>query len=397
MLSKLKKYNASIVFVSCLIVSCTSNRPKSQAKSDSLTPTIAAKAEIKIPQLSEEDSLDLKIGQMIMIGNDFKAPLLNSDSLLKEISIGKVGGVILFEKNISPTNSASILKANIDSLQAKAKIPLLISIDEEGGKVHRLKEKYGFVKMPSAMYLGKIDNADSTSFYNNQLAAELKSLGINMNYAPLVDVAVNENNPVIFKLWRSYSNDPVQVAKHAKIAIQAHNNYNVATVIKHFPGHGSSNTDSHLGLTDVSKTWSAKELYPFKNLIAEGFAQAVMTAHIINTKLDPSGLPATLSKPIITGLLRDSLGFKGVIVSDDMQMYAISKNYGQVNAIQNCINAGVDVLLVGNNVNPDDKQSASQIHKIIKQLIKEGKVSKVRINESYKRIIALKKKIGIYK
>ncbi|MFN8438532.1 MAG: glycoside hydrolase family 3 N-terminal domain-containing protein [Cytophagales bacterium] len=399
MFTYLKKYKFILCLSISVLDSCVSQKPAVTKTCGEVQKTKDSSAVqvLQIPQLSEEDSLKLKIGQMIMIGDDFKEPIATNDSLLKEIADNKVGGIIVFEKNIAAENSFAKLKNNIDTLQSKSKIPLLISIDEEGGKVHRLKEKYGFVKMPSQMYLGKIDNADSTTFYNSQLAKELKDLGINMNYAPLLDMAVNENNPVIYKLWRSYSANADMVSKHAKLSIMAHNNYNIATVIKHFPGHGSSNTDSHLGLTDVSKTWSAEELKPFITLIQDGSAQVVMTAHIVNRQLDPSGLPATLSPKVITKILRDSIGFKGVVVSDDMQMYAISKNYGQKHALELCINAGVDLMLVGNNVIATQVQSATKIHAMITELVKEGKISKKRIDESYKRIINLKKHIGILK
>jgi beta-N-acetylhexosaminidase len=350
---------------------------------------------VVVAQLSEEDSLTLKIGQMILVGIKDAKSLSNKDSIMVEISQNKIGSIILFEKNVSNTNSFQTLKTCVDSLQSKAKIPLFVSIDEEGGQVHRLKEKYGFVKMPSAAYLGKLDNADSSAFYYDRLAKQLKDLGINMNFAPSVDMAVNLKNPVIYKMWRSYSKDPEMVTKHAGIAIKAHQKNGVATVIKHFPGHGSSNTDSHLGLTNVSKTWSSQELLPFINLIKSNTCDAVMTAHIVNCKLDSTCLPATLSKKIITGLLRDSLKHGGVVVSDDMQMYAISKNYGLEKAVMLSINAGVDILLLGNNVVATQQVTASQLITIIKKLVKEGKISPARISESYKRIIKLKRKIGL--
>src|SRR5688572_23785728 len=133
---------------------------------------------------SRADSLDIQIGQMIMVGINDRTDVEKKDSLFLEIKQNKLGGIVLFEKNISPSHSEKELKKMISSLQAKADIPLLITIDEEGGKVHRLKEKYGFVGMPSAAYLGQLNNKDSTLFYNRRLAAELASLGINLNYAP---------------------------------------------------------------------------------------------------------------------------------------------------------------------------------------------------------------------
>ncbi|WP_317899949.1 glycoside hydrolase family 3 protein [Aurantibacillus circumpalustris] len=339
------------------------------------------------------DSLDLKIGQMIMMGIKSRTSVSENDSLLQEIREHKLGGVVLFEKNISPANSRNELINLISTIQAAAAIPLFISIDEEGGLVHRLKEKYGFVGMPSAMRLGKINSADCTLFYNRRLTAELSELGFNCNYAPTLDMAVNPENTVIVKRQRSFSEDPDIVSKHALLCIQAHHENNIKTILKHFPGHGSSTADSHAGIVDVTESWSFKELYPYFSILSSGSCDAIMTAHIINKRWDDSYLPATLSKRVVIDMLRGLLGYKGVVFSDDMQMGAISKNYGFENAIELAINAGVDVLMFANNVGSDQKMiSASEVHAVIKKMVKKKKISRERINEAYSRIILLKNK-----
>jgi beta-N-acetylhexosaminidase len=360
---------------------------KNKSKNATEKPApLNAKGKTSIPLV---DSLDLKIGQMVMIGI-FGNTLLPTDSILKEIKANKVGGIVLFEKNINPVNSKETLKKLVSTLQNEAAIPLFISIDEEGGKVHRLKEKYGFPKMPSAAYLGKLDDPDSTRYYTRNLAGTMSELGINLNYAPCVDVAINKNNPVIAKIERSYSEDPAIVTKQALISIKTQHQYGVKTILKHFPGHGSSTADSHKGMADVTTTWQSSELIPYRKIIQMGQVDAIMTAHIVNCKLDTSCLPSTLSKTIVTGLLRDSLKYQGAVFSDDMQMYAISKFYGTENAVKLAINAGVDVLLFGNNVNPKDIISASQVHAIVKKLVLQGDVSRERIDASFKRIMKLK-------
>lgn len=339
------------------------------------------------------DSLDIKIGQMIMIGIKGKTSVAMNDTLLQEIRENKLGGVVLFEKNIAASDSKSTLIKLINDLQVNAATPLFISIDEEGGLVHRLKEKYGFVGMPSAAYLGKLDNADSTLFYNRRLTAELKELGFNCNYAPTLDMAVNPENNVIVKRQRSFSENPDIVSKHALLCIQAHHENNIKTILKHFPGHGSSTADSHAGIVDVTETWSFKELFPYFSVLSSGNCDAIMTAHIINKRWDNSYLPATLSSKVVTDILRGLLGYKGVVFSDDMQMGAISKNYGFENAIELAINAGVDVLMFANNVSKDQKNvSASEIHAVIKKMVKKKKISRERIDEAYARIIQLKNK-----
>ncbi|HBQ61881.1 MAG TPA: glycoside hydrolase family 3, partial [Balneolaceae bacterium] len=203
-----------------------------------------------------------------------------------------------------------------------------------------------------------------------------------------VDVNTNPDNPVIGNIERSFSSDPDKVAEHTGYVIDEYSKEGILSVLKHFPGHGSSTTDSHLGFTDVTDTWDPKELIPYKKLFAEKEIRAVMTAHIFNANID-SVWPATLSEKTINGLLRDSLGFEGVVFSDDMQMDAIREEYGLETAIQQTINAGVDVLIFGNNLHyePDIAERAIGI---IQKLLREGKIEKETVEQSIARIDSLK-------
>lgn len=344
-----------------------------------------------------KDSLDVMIGQMIMIGiGDFN--LVNTtEPVFNEVKAGKVGGVVLYEKNILFESPKPELALLIENLQKNADIPLLVSIDEEGGYVSRMKTRYGFPKNVSAQYLGELDNPDSTRYYARQTAALLSSFGINMNYAPVVDVNLNLRNPVIGRIERSYSPEYRKVIKHAYEVVAIHKEYGVVPVLKHFPGHGSSKNDTHLGITDVTETWQIEEMYPYSALIDSGVVQAVMTAHIVNRSLDESKNPATLSRRIVTGLLRDFLNFDGVIISDDMQMGAIRNEYGLREAIRLSIDAGVDVLMFANNVNGSERVTASTVHAIIRDLLFEGVVTRERIYRSYNRIMKLKESLGLNK
>jgi beta-N-acetylhexosaminidase len=390
----MKRIHYFICLLILAFIGCKSNHPHSRKHSSKRPQTVNTPLNPQYPgvSLNAEDSLDLKIGQMIMIGINDRTSLNPNDSLIQELRSNKIGGIILFEKNISKTNSFETLKKLIADLQKNSTVPLFISIDEEGGKVHRLKEKYGFVKMPSAAFLGNINNTDTTIYYTRNLASQLANLGINLNYAPVVDLALNKDNPIIAKYGRSYSADPAVVTKHAAASIHTHHAYGVKTILKHFPGHGSSMADSHLGIVDVTNQWNIIELLPYKDLIKSGNVDAIMTAHIVNAHLDSTMLPATLSKTVITDVLRNMLEFKGVVFSDDMQMYAISKNYGLENSIRLSILAGVDVLVFGNNVTASDRIKASEIHAIIKNMVASGQISQERINESYQRIMLLKQK-----
>jgi len=336
----------------------------------------------------QTDSTVLKIGQMIMFG--FRGTSVDTaGKFYKDIKEGKSGGISIYEANLSPTNTSENLQILIKTLQAASPVPLFTAITQEGGIVNRLKTKYGFPHMPSAEYLGKLNNLDSTKYYADNTAFTLSRLGINVNFAPVVDIYM-PTNPVLGSRERTYSVNTNVITKHARQVILSHNYFKVNTALKHFPGHGSSTTDTHLELTDISKTWKADELKPYRQLIKQGLVSSIMTAHIVNDKLDKTKNPATLSKKIITGLLRKEMGFTGVVFSDDMNMKAISAEYGLKDAIERTINAGVDVLLFSGTREGVNSNDASDIVNIILELLKEGKVSMTRINESYIRIIKMK-------
>jgi beta-N-acetylhexosaminidase len=181
------------------------------------------------------------------------------------------------------------------------------------------------------------------------LALQLQQLGINVNFAPVVDLASNEDNVVIYKLQRSYGKDVSDVVAYAQTFMDALHEHDVLAVLKHFPGHGSSLQDSHKGFVDVSHTWRKKELEPYKELISNNDVQMIMTAHVFNANLDPT-YPATLSYEVNTHLLREELGYKGVIISDDLQMDAILKHYTLDQTVRLAINSGIDILLFGNQL-----------------------------------------------
>lgn len=338
-------------------------------------------------------SLDEKIGQMLLVG--FRGLTLTADNpIVADLRQRHIGGVILFDYDMpssSPVRniqSPQQVQALTAALQREASTPLLIAIDQEGGQVDRLKED-GFPPTVSQQYLGTLNDLNTTRKYAESTAQTLSQLGININFAPDVDLNTNPDNPIIGKLERSFSADPTVVTNNALEVIKAHHEYGVLTTLKHFPGHGSSTTDSHLGFVDVTKSWSPTELVPYSRIIQAGQADTVMTAHIFNTNLDPD-VPATLSKPTITGILRDKLHFNGVVFSDDLQMKAITDNYGFAMALESAIDAGVDVLTIGNNLEYYDATAPARAIDIIKELVQEGKISPARIDQSYQRIMHLK-------
>ena len=344
---------------------------------------ISAEAQVR-------DSLDLKIGQMLLIG----FPKAEVDAkVLEEVRKGKVGALIIFEKNIPARNSFVGLKKITWTYQKAAPIPLLIGIDQEGGRVNRLKDKYGFPRSVTAEAMGQAGSLDSVRFYSEATAATLAGLGINVNFAPVVDLASNPTNPIIAKYGRAFSANEDSVTLLAKEFIKGHRRFKVLTSLKHFPGHGSSKDDTHLGIADVTNTWEERELEPYRALIDSGYADAVMTSHIVNRKLDAKGNPGTLSVDILTGILRNKLNFDGVVFTDDMQMHAITKHYGLEEAIRLAINAGVDIMTFSNNISGSDERTVDKVHSIIKGLVKKGVITETRIDESFDRIMKMKKNL----
>jgi beta-N-acetylhexosaminidase len=347
------------------------------------------------PEQVADQGLRRMAGQLVMVG--FRGLAKDEWPQAEEQIRGLgIGGVILFDydvpshaavRNIASAEQVRIL---VRDLQELAATPLLVAIDQEGGRVSRLKERFGFPPTLSAAHLGRANDPLLTAKQGSETAELLASLGITMNFAPVLDVDRNPDNPIIGRLERSFSPDPQVVAVHAAAVVRAHRNSGVLTVLKHFPGHGSSTADSHMGFVDVTASWSASELLPYQTLIAEGLADAVMTAHIVNDRLDP-GRPATLSPRILQRMLRDQLGFEGVIVSDDLQMGAIREHYGFDEAIAMALEAGVDLLVFGNN-SVYDPEVGSRAVEVIERLVREGKIPRERIEASWARIIKLKER-----
>lgn len=334
-------------------------------------------------------SLDEKIGEMLMVG--FKGfALTDTSHIIRDITEYHAGGVILFDydvpsrtpyRNIDNAVQVTQLNKNLTELTDR---PLFIAVDQEGGRVARLKTTRGFPEHRSAQELGAINNPDSTRYFANNMANLLSDLGFNVNFAPVVDVNTNSENPIIGVLERSFSDDPEMVVKHSEIFLDEFSKRQILGVLKHFPGHGSAWNDSHLGMADVTDTWDNIELIPYKELVQTDQQFGVMTAHVFNEDWDTED-PATLSYYVQTELLRNEIGFNGVLFSDDMQMDAIRAFYGLETSILKAINAGVDVLVFANNsvYDPDIVPKAVSI---IKNLIEDGHIDEERIDESYRRI-----------
>jgi beta-N-acetylhexosaminidase len=347
--------------------------------------------------ISENQELKNKIGQMLIVG--FRGTEINDESnIVKAIKKLNLGGVILFDED---NPSGKTMERNIINPEQTKKLiidlkkysSLFIAIDAEGGYVNRLKDKYGFKNIPSAEKMGQ-GTIENTKKYAVSLGETLSSLGFNLNFAPVVDVNFNSLNPVIGQMERSFSSDPEKVFSHASSFIEGLHEKNIITSIKHFPGHGSSSNDSHLGMVDVTKTYKEEELVPYKKLIENGYSDMIMTGHIINKSID-SEFPSTLSPIFLKNILREELKFKGVIVSDDMQMGAIIDHYSFNESIVMAINAGCDILIISNNGKTYNEKDYYTAVDIIFKAVKEGKINKKQIDDSYERIKDLKIKYKI--
>ena len=335
----------------CLLASC-GNAQKPAEKATGKVVTVN-----NDNQQTDSVSLDEAIGEMLLVG--FRGTSIDAKShIRRDIQDYHVGSVILFDYD-APTGSRGRNFPTILSAQKCAEL--------------------GF---------------DTVQHYARLTAEMLHGLGINLNFAPVADVNINPSCPVIGKMGRSFSADPNTVSQCCAIWIEEQHAQGVASCLKHFPGHGSAKGDTHKGLVDVSKTWESSELTPYRKLSQLNTLDMVMTAHVINRQLDPSGLPASLS-PRITSYLRDTLGFQGVIVTDDLAMGAIAGQYNLEQTIRMALDAGADLLCLSNNGGHGyDPDLVPKVVRIIYKLIDEGAVTPERIRESAIRVREMKNKIA---
>jgi beta-N-acetylhexosaminidase len=331
-------------------------------------------------------TLRQKIGQLMVCGFKARSAADASDEILELIREYHVGGIILFGRNIGIPEE--ILRLNtrlqLEAKNAGQELPLFICIDQENGVVRRLGE--GTTVFPGAMLLGATGNPDFAYDMGLATGKELKALGINWNLAPVVDVNNNSNNPVIGV--RSFGENPVQVAEFGRAAMKGMQAAGVITALKHFPGHGDTNLDSHLELPTITHSierLEEVELVPFKQCIKEG-ADTIMSAHVYFPAIEKQvGVPATMSKSVITGLLREKLGFEGVVTTDCMEMKAIADTIGTAQGAVEAIKAGVDLIMVSHL--PNLQKEAIEA---IATAVENGEISVDEIDAALERVQKLK-------
>lgn len=338
-------------------------------------------------------ALEPELGQLLVVGFTGTEAEGNAEveRLLCQL---RVGGVLLLGRNVVDQPQLARLTG---ALQARARActgrPLLIAVDAEGGSVMRLGPAAGYTPTLPARELGEANDLTVTELEARRIGRMLREAGINWNLAPVVDVGYNPANPVIVGPGRSYGANPDRVTAHARAFVQGMRAEGVLTSLKHFPGHGSSFEDSHAGFVDVTETASLEvELPPYRALIAEGLADSVMTAHVVNRRLD-GRRPATLSRPTVTGLLRRELGYDGVVVSDDLRMGAIERRYGMDEAAVLALRAGVDVLLLSAETVPDGGSASGTVLAAIRRALERGRLSPERVATALRRVNTLKARL----
>jgi len=330
-------------------------------------------------------TLERKVGQLFMVGFDGLTPTAGILDLIREEALG---GVIYFRRNVGDPQQLAELSRALQAANAEAEAgqpPLFIAIDQEGGMVARIDR--GVTLIPGAMALGAAGSAELAYETAKISGRELRLLGINVNFAPSLDVNNNPLNPVIGV--RSYGEDPALVGELGTAAVRGYQEAGVAATIKHFPGHGDTEFDSHYGLPLIAhdeERLDRVELAPFRRAIAEG-TDAVMTAHVIFPAFEPGELPATLSPSVVTELLRGKLGYGGVIFTDCLEMHAISRRFGVAEGAVLAVEAGVDVVLVSHTL--EEQRVAIRA---VAEAVRQGRISASRIDESVERILALKEK-----
>src|SRR5881296_3775029 len=338
-------------------------------------------------------AIEGELGSLLLVGFRGTDAEGNADleDLLCEI---RVGGIVLFARNIVDAEQlARLTEAATTRSAACTARRLFVAVDAEGGNVMRLAPGAGWSPTISAQELGERNDFTLTELEARRIGAMLRAAGINWDLAPVVDVGYNPANPVIVGVGRSFGANPTLVAAQARAYITGMHAAGVLTALKHFPGHGSSVEDSHAGFVDVTDTARPDvELVPYRLLLAEGLVDAVMTAHVYNRHLD-AWVPATLSRPTIDGMLRRKLGWRGVVVSDDMRMGAIEQHYGAGDAAVLALRAGVDLILIADDRLPGDRSASAETLKTIRGAVRRGRLPAGRVDEALARVAALRSRL----
>ena len=328
-----------------------------------------------------------KIGQMVMTGYDGTRLVPSIETILTK---SKIGNMILFSRNIKSARQTRYLCTEIQHFMMENNgIPAFIAIDQEGGMVSRVP--IDATNLPGNMAVSATGDPRNAQIAGEITASELHAMGINIDFAPVLDINTNRDNPVIGV--RSYGDRKETVSEYGVAMINGLKSNGVMSVAKHFPGHGDTSVDSHFGLPQVDKTFreiSQNELVPFQSAISAGI-EGIMTAHILFPKIDKEKLPCTMSRTILTGILRERMKFRGIIFTDCLEMNAIQKHYGIAEAAVAAVKAGADMILVSHTAS-----AAAEAVDRIEAAVHSGEISERSIDKSVQRILFYKEKYAQY-
>ncbi|WIY51674.1 glycoside hydrolase family 3 N-terminal domain-containing protein [Devosia sp. YIM 151766] len=338
-------------------------------------------------------TLEQMAGQMIVVG--FEGDGADDDgveAVTAELAAGRLGGVMYLKKNVA--DLASVREMNARFRAAAPDLPAFITLDQEGGSVERLTRDVGFKEIPNAASIAANHSPLAAERIYGEMARAIAAEGFTVNFGPVADLGSNPDNQIIARFGRAFSAEADIVAAYDEAFIRAHHHAGLITALKHFPGHGSSTADSHEGFVNITRTWKPEELEPYRTLIGAGLVDMVMVGHLYHADYAEGDgeTPSSLSPRWIDGVLRDELGFDGVVISDDLEMAAIRDHFTLEETVTRAVRAGMDVLLFSNTA----KYRPGLSGEVLDILLAEAEADPAfaaRIEESYGRIVALKARI----
>ena len=356
------------------------------------TFTAAGGAALAAPYVTRASAaVDPKsVGEMLVIGfNGATADAAGAQTLARHVGAGKVGGVCFLGHNARSREGVEGLTRLFNSAGRASKV--LVAIDQEGGAVQRLGSKIGYPAVPTALSIADHNEPAGARAIYARMARELRAAGFNFNLAPVVDLGFEPKNPIVAHFGRAFGGDGATVARYGGAFVQGHRDASVLTALKHFPGHGSTLVDSHARPVDLTATWRADEIEPYRALAKAGLIDVVMSGHLIHAKYT-AGLPATLSPAAIEGWLRRDIGYDGVAMTDDLDMAAIRSSYSLNEAVVRAVAAGNDLILLSNSRDPDP-DLPDTLAAAVREAVASGRIAPGRVEAAAARVRALKARV----
>lgn len=359
-----------------------------------LRAILAVSALLMFPAPSQAQTLQQMAGQMIVTGFEGDGPGDSGvQAVVDDLSAGRLGGVMYLKKNVA--SLATVRAMNEQFRAAASAIVPFITLDQEGGAVERLTKDVGFAEIANAATIAARNTPEAAEVIYARMAQGVAAEGFSVNFGPVADLNTNPDNQIIARFGRAFSADPDLVTVYDAAFIRAHRAAGLLTALKHFPGHGSSTADSHEGFVDITRTWALDELEPYRALIAENLVDMVMVGHLYHADYaDGDGeTPSSLSPRWIDGVLREELGFDGVVISDDLEMGAIREHFSLQETVTKAVRAGMDILLFSNTADYRPGLSGEVLAILLAEAARDPAFA-ARIEQSYERIVALKARLN---